>query len=124
MRWPFVSAARIDAIVAGWTAVCERERQRGDAWKDMLESERAAHAETRKQMHELRMAGADPVLLPKADPKPVDPMVLLINQRTVGKPALRGVMLAQLRKDRAEQKTDVEIQRAIEAGEVLDGLPV
>lgn len=121
MRFPWVSRATLDDIVAiykGWLDHAREENVRsGRAYMDLL-----------GKYHQLQLSGATAAVsdnVPRATLAPLepDPVLLAVNARAGTDSRKRAMMLAQVRRDRADHKSDIEIVQAIESGVPTDGLP-
>lgn len=93
MRWP-VSAARVDAIVAGWESALQMVEQRASVWERIATERKAEYDKLMEAFVALRVSGANApqsVGLPPAQrpAKPADEAIETVVARFGGNSRLR-----------------------------------
>jgi len=86
---------------------------------------RRQYADLQGKYHQLRLSGASDIPYERSEIATAepDPVLLAVTARAQGDPRKRAMMLAQVRRDRADHKSDIEILQAIEDGVTVDGMP-
>lgn len=134
--WPFVSRAEMErevarAIQTNEMFIADREKAetRLALVEKVLDYEQRRNAELVDRLLSLKLVGGA-VEVPKADVQhvaivsPPDELRDLIHSQCGSDLRKRGLMLAQLRRDRADGVDAEEIQRRIEQGVQSDGVPI
>lgn len=131
MIWPFGGRALYDAMdrarqSAASDAIHHALRLVIDRQTGELAAERERYDALLEKYHALKLAGASTPEPTVAHDRPTpDPLMQAITLRAAGNPQLRATMLRQLAEDRRNPLlSDMDIERRIQDGIAVDGVPI